>query len=177
MKDPRYQYEKVNAVKIILQNKERKVLLLQEPQNNTWMPNHWGLPGGKPLEKESLLEAAQRKIKGEIGQGIKLLGLFRLEELLIEGRTVLMFIVVGEVGKETKPQGEAQSYLWVSKEEVEKMPIKEFTEYYNKKLLLNFFEEETLKLAPLSLIETEKYFQIKDQPDYKKWFESGKAKN
>ncbi|OGC54113.1 hypothetical protein A2797_02655 [candidate division WWE3 bacterium RIFCSPHIGHO2_01_FULL_48_15] len=67
MADPRYQYEKVNAVKIVVENPDGKVLLIQEPNTNEWMPDHWGLPGGKPLEKESLEGALKRKMKEERG--------------------------------------------------------------------------------------------------------------
>ena len=91
MPDPRYQYEKVNAIKAVIQNSEGKVLLIQEPETNEWMPGHWGLPGGKPLEKESLTQAFERKMREELGQDIKPEGVIRMEELLIESRTVLMF--------------------------------------------------------------------------------------
>ena len=58
----RYQYEKINAIKVIVENQEGRVLLIKEPETNEWMPGHWGLPGGKPLVKESLYKAFKRKM-------------------------------------------------------------------------------------------------------------------
>ena len=67
MADPRYQYEKINAIKVIVQTSSGKILLLQEPETNEWMPLRWGFPGGKPLVNESLMDAYNRKVSGELG--------------------------------------------------------------------------------------------------------------
>ena len=76
MTDSRYQYEKINVVKVIVENPEGKILLIQEPDSNEWMPNHWGLPGGKPLVKESLYKAFKRKMQEELGQDLEPHGFF-----------------------------------------------------------------------------------------------------
>src|SRR3972149_6713970 len=102
MADPRYQYEKINVVKVIIENPEGKVLLVQEPETNEWMPLHWGLPGGKPLAGESLYNAFKRKMKEEIGQELEPLGIFSIVELLLTKRTVFMFIVVARLKNEAK---------------------------------------------------------------------------
>ena len=147
MTDPRFQYERVNVIKIIVENPEGKVLLIQEPETNEWMPLHWGLPGGKPLVKESLYGAFKRKMKEELGQNIEPPGIFRIEELLIEEKTVLMFHVVTKVG-EISLSGESKSYKWVDANELEKMDVTEFTEYFNKKLLLReFFYQKTVLIS------------------------------
>jgi len=173
MNDPRYQYERVNVIKVIVQNPEGKVLLIQEPETNEWMPLHWGLPGGKPLAKESLYKAFKRKMQEELGQDIEPEGIFRIEELLVEGRTVLMFHAVAKVG-EISLSGESKSYKWTDSNDIEKMDVSEFTEYFNKKLLLAYLTGDK-KLVGFDLIEAQNYYDSEDEPEYKRWFESGES--
>jgi len=173
MSDPRYQYERVNVVKVIVQNPEGKVLLIQEPETNEWMPLHWGLPGGKPLAKESLYKTFKRKMQEELGQDIEPEGIFRIEELLVEGRTVLMFHAVAKVG-EISLSGESKSYKWMDSNDIEKMDVSEFTEYFNKKLLLAYLTGDK-KLVGFDLIEAQNYYDSEDEPEYKRWFESGES--
>ncbi len=175
MSDTRYQYERVNVVKIILENSDGKILLIQEPGTNEWMPGHWGLPGGKPLEKESLYQAFKRKIKGDLGLEAEPEGIFRVEELLIDGRTVLMVHLVVRLPSEHVIKGEVKSHRWMDKEDIEEMGVEEFTEYFNKKLLLTYLKGNRV-LAPISLIESQNYYDLSKDPDYKKWFDSGKRK-
>jgi len=173
MNDPRYQYERVNVIKVIVQNPEGKVLLIQEPETNEWMPLHWGLPGGKPLAKESLYKTFKRKMQEELGQDIEPEGIFRIEELLVEGRTVLMFHAVAKVG-ESSLSGESKSYKWTDSNDIEKMDVSEFTEYFNKKLLLAYLTGDK-KLVGFDLIEAQNYYDSEDEPEYKRWFESGES--
>ena len=175
MNDPRYQYEKVIAIKVILENSEGKILLIQEPQTNEWMPFHWGLPGGKPLVKESLYEAFKRKMKEELGFDIEPEGIYRVEELLIEGRTVYMFHAVAKAGTANFP-GQIKASKWVGAEDIEKMDVSEFTEYFNKKLLLDFLTGEK-KFVDFDFIETQNYFDLENDENYRKWVDSGKKGN
>lgn len=175
MNDSRYQYEKINAVKVIVENPEGKILLIQEPETNEWMPGHWGLPGGKPFVKESLRQTFKRKMKEELGVDIEPKGIFRVEELLTEKRTVLMFHVVAEVGREIKFGGESKTYKWVDIEEVRKIDPAEFTEFFNKKLLLDYLSGNR-EVVDFDLIETQNYYDMGENPEYKKWWESGKKK-
>lgn len=172
MLDPRYQYERVNVVKIIVENGDDKVLLIQEPSDNAWMPDHWGLPGGKPIEKESFLEAARRKSVEELGYELAFDGIVRIEELLIDGRTVLMFILRAKTNVD-EVRGRSKSFKWLVRSEVEIMRVEEFTEFYNRKLLLDYFAGN-YELGPLSLVDTLKFYQMVDDSEYKKWLESGK---
>ena len=167
-----YNFSVTNAVKIIVQNSRRKVLLIQEPENNEWMPLHWGLPGGKPTKKESLEKTIIRKSQTDVGQNLDIRGLLEIEEMLIEGKTVMMYIVYAKTTLD-KIKGEAKDYRWVDKKDIEMMNIEDFTEYFNKKLLLDFFEGK-LEPIPLKTIKTWEYYKIKDEPEYKKWIESGK---
>lgn len=169
-----YEFKGVTAIKIILRNPQNKILLVQEPETNNWMPLHWGLPGGKPTEKESLLETFTRKSRGDIGQELTPKGIIKIEELLMSGRTVLMFIVLAET-KSNEVSGEGANYKWVSKEDVEKMTINDFTEFYNKRLLVDFFNNE-YNLIPFNIINTLDYYSMRGNKDYLSWLESGKAK-
>lgn len=173
MNDQRYQYSKEFAIKVIVENPKGKVLLIQEPETNEWMPGHWGLPGGKPLEKESLYKAFKRKIKEELGLDIEPAGIYKVVELLIDGRTVLMFHAVTRIKKEIKLSGETKSFKWVNIEELRKMDTSEFTEFFNKELLLGYLTESP-NIRDFNLIETQQYYDMHENPKYKKWWESGK---
>lgn len=168
-----YSFQSVNVIKIILQNKEGKILLIQEPKDNNWMPLHWGLPGGKPTETESLQETFARKCRTDIGQCLKINGLFKIEELLMKGKTAVMYIVVSKT-ENNVVSGDANEYKWVSKEDIKKMPAKEFTEFYNKSLLLDFLENPN-NCVPFALINTLNYYEMADDSNYKEWSESGGA--
>src|SRR3989344_3767850 len=61
------QFEKINSVKVIIENKEGKILLIQESADDAWMPLHWGLPGGRPQVKESLYNTLKRKVQEGVG--------------------------------------------------------------------------------------------------------------
>jgi len=173
MTDPRYTYEKINVVKVIIENPEGKVLLVQEPDTNEWMPGHWGLPGGKPYAAESLYEACKRKAKEELGQDIEPEGIFGLKELLLTERTVLAFILVAREKDGVPFTGQNKKYRWVTRQDVDSMDVSEFTEYYNRELLLDFFAGDK-DLAPLSLIKSFKFFELENTSDFKKWWESGR---
>ncbi|MEJ2347623.1 MAG: NUDIX hydrolase [Patescibacteria group bacterium] len=175
MSDPRYQYDKANVIKVILERPDGKVLLIQEPETNEWMPGHWGLPGGKPLVKESLYQAFKRKTKEELGSELEPEGIFRLEELLIEGRTVFMFHAVAKINQEIKLEGESKAYKWVNTEDIQKMDSAEFTEFFNKKLLTDYLMGDK-KVISFDLIETQEYYNLSEDADYKRWIESGKKK-
>ncbi len=169
-----YNFQNTNVIKIILKNKSNNVLLVQEPEDNNWMPLHWGLPGGKPTEKESLMETFERKAKTDVGQDIKLEGVIRAYELLMNGRTVIMYIVLASVVSD-EVSGEAKEYKWMTKTDIENMKTEDFTEFYNKKLLLDYFEDN-YELLPITLFETLEYYKMGDDTEYKSWLESGSGK-
>ena len=174
MSDPRYQYEKINAIKIILENKQGKVLLIKEPETWEWMPGHWGLPGGKVLEKESLYQAFKRKVKDDLGIETEPLGIFRIEELLMDGKTVLMFHAASKLDNEVELKGEIAGYKWVGIEEIEAMDLTEFTEFFNKSLLLEYLSGNR-EVVDFDLIESQNYYDLNQDPEYKRWLESGKS--
>jgi len=174
MNDPRYGYQRINVIKAIVVDADGKVLLIQEPETNEWMPGHWGLPGGRPYEKESLLDALNRKVREEVGINVKARGLFKIEELLIHERTVMMYIAVCEIEPEVKPK-EGIIYKWVDKSEVEKIDYADFTEFYNKGLLLDYFDNKD-KIVPFNFVETRNYYIFSGNSEYQRWYLSGTKK-
>jgi ADP-ribose pyrophosphatase YjhB (NUDIX family) len=167
-----YNFVGANAIKIIVQNGEGKVLLTQEPENFAWMPLHWGLPGGKATNTESLMETFDRKCIVDIGQKLKMEGIFRIYELLQDKRTIFMYIVVAITGS-NDVSGEAKSYKWVDLADIEKMDIVEFTEYYNKNMLTEFLSQKS-QLVNQNLIHTFPYYSMNVDSEYQRWLESGK---
>jgi len=166
-------YQKINSVKVIIENQNGEVLLIQEPEHDEWMPLHWGLPGGRPRVKESLREALKRTLQEEIGAEIEPQGIYKVEELLHTDRTVLMFIAVARVYEDLEVKGRANAYRWVNAWDLEKMDTSEFTAFYAKKLLLGYLSGNR-EYVDLSLIETQYYYGLQSDSEYRKWRDSGK---
>ncbi len=173
MKDINYNYKKINSAKMIIENQEGNILLIQEPESDEWMPLHWGLPGGRPKLKESLRDALKRILQEEIGVEIEPLGIYKIEELLHTDRTVLMFIAVAKVFKEFEVKGRINDYRWVNAYDIEKMDTSEFTAFYTKKLLLDYLAGNR-EYVDFALIETQHYYNLQNDPEYRKWRDSGK---
>lgn len=169
------QYEKINSIKAIIENKESKVLLIQELESNEWMPEHWGLPGGRPLRKESLFNAFKRTLKEELGVEIEPLGIYGVEELLHEDRTAMMFIAVARLDSDSEIKGKIKSHKWVTAQDIEKMGTHEFTAFFTKKVLLDYLSGNR-EYIDFDLIETQQYYDMHDNAEYKKWWDSGKKK-
>jgi ADP-ribose pyrophosphatase YjhB (NUDIX family) len=173
MNDPRFQFERIIVTKALIENSEGEVLLLKEPETNAWMPGKWGLPGGKPFKEESIKDAFQRKTKEELGLSLEPKGIFRIEELILKERTVLMFILVAQMS-EGEISGAADEYNWVDKTDVEKMSVDMFTEYYIKDLVGQYLEGERKTLS-LSLIKSWDFQELeKVDGDFQIWW--GEAK-
>jgi hypothetical protein len=98
-----------------------------------------------------------------------------VEELLVKGKSIFMFIALAKTDSNTVG-GEAKEYKWMSKKDVENMQIEDFTEFYNKKLLMDYFEDKLPKPVSLSILSTEEYYKMGDNEQYRKWFTSGSKK-
>ena len=176
MSDPKYSYLKVNAIKVIIENSKGEILLIQEPVTNEWMPGHWGLPGGRAQAKESLHDALKRRSKEELGIEIEARGVFRVEELLEDDKTIFMFVVVSIHGQRSELKDLKKKHKWVDIEEIKKMATSEFTEFYHKSLLLDYFSGAR-DMVDFDLINTQQYYDMHENPEYKKWLQSGKKIN
>lgn len=166
-------YQKINSVKIIIERPSGEVLLIQEPESDDWMPLHWGLPGGRPKIRESLRDALKRTLQEEIGAEIEPLGIYKIEELLHTDRTVLMFIAVARIFEEIEIKGRINDHKWVNAYDIEKMDTSEFTAYYAKKLILDYLSGNR-EYIDLSLIETQSYYDLQNDSEYRKWRDSRK---
>ncbi len=173
MSDQEHQYQKINSIKAIIENPQGRILLIQEPETDEWMPLHWGLPGGRSLLKESLHDAFKRTLQEEIGVDVEPLGLYRIEELLHDDRTVLMFICVAKVFGEVDIKGRINAFKWVTAEEIGKMDTSEFTAFYAKKLLLDYLAGNR-EYIDFKIVETQQYYDLDENPEFQKWLKSGK---
>lgn len=169
-------FQKISSIKAIIENHEGKILLIQEPETDEWMPLHWGLPGGRPGLRESLRNAFKRTLQEEIGVDLEPLGLYRVEELLHDDRTVLMFIATAKIFGEVEIKGRIKAYKWATAEEIEAMDTSEFTAFYAKKLLLDYLAGNR-ECVDLKLVETQQYYDLDEDPEYKKWIETGSKKD
>lgn len=145
------------AVKCILVDKG-KVLLIKESSQASWRPGRWGLPGGKTDPEENLIVTLNREMKEETGIKVKIKGLFRIEELIEqmkkENRLVHHFIfVVKKVGgKFKKPDQHVGELRWFSKKDLRSLSLDDYTEYYYKDLLTDYFKSKR-NLFPDSIIK------------------------
>ena len=137
------------------------------------MPGHWDLPGEKPLAQESFTETFKRKLLGDLGISAEPTEIFKIEELLIDpGITVLMYIFTTNFDT-NQFSGEAEKPTWMTRDQIYGMETCEFTEYYNRQLLIDYFDNPS-PTAPVNVINTLKYFQMDQNEDYQRWLNSGK---
>jgi len=168
-----YNYQKINSIKVIIENEQSQILLIQEPEDDEWMPLHWGLPGGRPHVKESLYDALKRISKEEIGHDVEPLGLYTIKEVLHEDRTVIMFIAVAKVNIDGEIKGRIKDHKWVTLSDIEKMQTQDFTAFYAKKLLLDYLSGNR-EYQDFDIVQTEQYYGLdSESEEYKKWIESG----
>lgn len=175
MLDERYSFAKVIAVKAIIESRENKVLLIKEPEDHVWMPGRWGFPGGKPFEKESIYDAFKRKMSEEVGLIAEPDGIYKIEELLLEEKSVYMFHAAVkniEPDQITKIESELR---WVGIDEVQEMKLSQFTEFFNKKLLLDYLSGDR-ELVDFGIVETQNYYDLHDSNAYQSWLADEKQK-
>ena len=99
----------------------------------------------------------------------------KIEELLIDGRTVIMFIVVAHTHEEFVPGGTAYAYKWADLAEIHKMKIEEFTEYYSKELFGGYLTGNK-ELVPMEILDTHTYYLFSDETEYKRWWHMDNVK-
>jgi len=147
-----YNFESVMAVKIVVR-KGDCVLLLKEPEINEWMPGRWGLPGGKLLLNEKISTAIERKIKTEIGLNIALRGIVQFIDILMPTKNVYHLVVLadymsGEIGD---VQTESKEQAWMESSDIQNMSEDDFTEFYNRSLLLDILRGK-VEAVPMDMI-------------------------
>lgn len=170
--DKRFDYPSIVAIKIIIK-KADKILLIREPETNEWMPGRLGLPGGKVMLNESLPQAIERKIRTEIGLEIKLSGLIKIIDILMPEKNVYHCVFQAKYisGEISLGNIEAAEMKWFSADEVEKLGVDDFTEYYNISILKAVLSDK-LEIFPIDIISV----QDNRQPNILDWMEKGNKK-
>jgi len=115
------------AVSVILQNNEKKILVLKRKDNNKWT-----LPGGTLEFGENLTSCAVREIKEETGLNIEILdliGTYTNPNILVEYldgeiRQEFTLVYIGKIlNGSIKIDNESKEYKWVTIEELLNMPL------------------------------------------------------
>ncbi len=170
--DKRFDYPSVVAVKIIVKNND-KVLLIREPETNDWMPGRLGLPGGKLMLNESLPEAIERKIQTEIGLEIKLKGLIKIIDILMPEKNVYHFVLLADYvsGEINLDKIEAAEMNWFTTEEIKELSADDFTEFYNGEIIKSVVDG-IVEIYPISIIQV----QDNREKEILNWMEKGNKK-
>jgi len=96
---------------IMLFDKKRRLLLLKRASESRWMPDKWGLPGGKIEKDEHPVDAAIRETLEETSLSVKNLRLLSLD------KNVAIYFSNTYSGK-LKIDWEHADWKWVPREEL-----------------------------------------------------------
>jgi 8-oxo-dGTP diphosphatase len=168
-----YDYPSIMAVKIVV-IREGKILVIREPETNEWMPGRLGLPGGKLLLNETISEATKRKIETEIGLKVEIKGFVNLIDILMPDKNVYHLIVLAEYisGEIGELETESKELSWLGKLDIENLVNDDFTEFYNRELLISLLDD---KIIPISLSFVSE--QDNCSKEIMEWMEKGKRRN
>lgn len=140
------------CVAVVIKNNENKILLAKEKNDKPYekAKGLWTLPAGKVETGESLLDAAKREVKEEVGYDIKLIDAIGVYNLFSSknGSSVSGTAFRGEIINDKISDAEFKDVYWVDVEDIAKSKIKfrkgikKIIEDYqkNKTLPLNQFE-------------------------------------
>ena len=169
----RYDYPITVASKVIIR-KGNSILLTREPLDHTWMPGRLGLPGGKLLLNESILDGTERKIKEETSLKCKPTGLFKIINILMPRKTVYHFIFIADYlsGKVDLKNLYSADLRWFNKEEIMKLTKDDLTEYYLDEVFQEYFKSPN-KFISLDILKT--LFSFKNK-DIQSWMAKGTIK-
>lgn len=102
------------ASSVLLQNSEGKVLILKRGAAAPWMPNKWGLPGGKIKSGETPEQAAFRETQEEISaipNNLNMVGKVNYPDCTL-------YLFKGIIEDEPKLNYEHSSFAFVNKDDV-----------------------------------------------------------
>lgn len=110
--------EKIDVAKIVIENKEGKILILKKSSEYDWKADKWELPGGKIEKDEDRFGAAERETKAETG--LKIENPEDLVRMEVEAeKTVNCYcLFTDEFSGEVQLSDEHQDHLWISKSNV-----------------------------------------------------------
>lgn len=92
--------------------KDGKVLILRRSSTDEWMPNHYGLPGGKLNQNETIQQAACRECKEEANIAIEPQSLKLLSK--VSNNKNHAFFCVTKFNGEPKLDFEHDDFQWVN---------------------------------------------------------------
>jgi 8-oxo-dGTP diphosphatase len=130
------------GVKIILKNKEGKILLLHrnwDKYPEVKKDNSWDIVGGRINVGTPLLENLKREIFEETKLNlIKEPKFIAAQDILRNDKHVVRLTYMGEIEGEPKLDKDHDSYMWLSLKELEK---KEGIDQYFKEILLRYLNK------------------------------------
>lgn len=94
--------------------KDGKVLILRRSKTDTWMPNHYGLPGGKLDLGETPNEAVSRECKEEVNLNVPTENLIFLSK--VSNNKQHAFFCTTKFSGEPKLDFEHDDFQWVNPE-------------------------------------------------------------
>jgi 8-oxo-dGTP diphosphatase len=103
------------AVRIVIQNNQRKILILKRNSIDSDYPDIWDVPGGGVDGGENLKEAAEREAKEECGLKIKIEENYFNDFYHPEKKIHVYGFRADLVGGEVLLSGEHTEYKWVFK--------------------------------------------------------------
>jgi 8-oxo-dGTP diphosphatase len=170
--DEKYTFLTTVACKVIVR-KGDKILLTQEPEDHTWMPGRWGLPGGKVLLNEDIIESARRKLKEETGLDCEMRGLMRMVDVLMPEKNhyAIIFVADYKSGDLGVSGHYTQELEWVDNKQVEKLKKDDFAEYFYKQVLKDYFSKPN-QVIPLDFVIVQPSFR---DNDVQAWMAGGKV--
>lgn len=105
----------VPVVVVLIENREKKILLLKRAPDNKWAPNLWNIISGHIENKEEPTQAALREIKEEVAMNVELKEKFPVYDVDYDGkiwRTYAYKFLTDDL--EPKLNIEHSEFRWVS---------------------------------------------------------------
>jgi len=127
---------KIGASAVIIDNAQKKILLIKRASRLPDFPGYWAFPAGTPdPTDESIKETVIREVKEEVGLNFKPTKRMGFYESSAEDKKIVSLVFLGEWdGKVKIQENEVSGYGWFAYDEI-----------HNKKLLLAFAYSEVIE--------------------------------
>ena len=101
--------------------KDGNVLIVKRSSTDQWMPNHYGLPGGKLESGENPLDAASRECKEEVNLSVSPKDLIFLPKVSKEKHHAFYFTT--KFSGEPKLDFEHSDFQWINPKDLSKYKV------------------------------------------------------
>ena len=101
--------------------KDGNVLIVKRSSTDQWMPNHYGLPGGKLESGENPLDAASRECKEEVNLSVSPKDLIFLPKVSKEQQHAFYFTT--KFSGEPKLDFEHSDFQWINPNDLSKYKV------------------------------------------------------